>query len=494
MTNYFFIVIFAPIRKQVKDLMMTITFNRWLLVISACAVAVMMNAQTPNVDDLISVGLPWVEVITVGGEEPTCDYVSPPEGGAGTGIANATKVPGRLRISVGGEYVYDSGDYVKDTSGMTIKIRGNSSAYEAKKPYKVKLEKKADLLCRADDAIYGDKEWLLMKDEYFIKGGKLLHMMIGLKATELCGVTWEPQAQFVNLTVNGNYRGVYMLCESVKRNEKSRVNVDKTGYIVEMDPYWWNEDVWFSTTRHEKKYTFKYPDSDDVTAEQVDYIKDALDNLEDALWTGAYPSLLDVESMATWLMVHDILGTNDAYGSNIFFTKYDNTPESKVAMGPLWDFDTIMETERTWATIHDKFDFYIYYLLCLAPGYSGPLVDAYFRQWQAVGSEVPRQMVEFLQNFLQSEEADALQISNEWDLSRWQHTGASVEEMGQAAIRWFTDRETWMSEMVSTLSVGKIPIWSSNRPSSSPCYDLIGRRVPSNYRGFVISGQRIYMK
>lgn len=461
-------------------------FFIWIVVLSSIA-------QSPTASELMSVGLPWVEITTVGGEEPTCDYVSPPEGGDGLGIANATKVPGRLCISVGGEYVYDSGDYVKDTSGMTIKIRGNSSAYEAKKPYKVKLEKKADLLCRDDDACK-DKEWLLMKDEYFIKGGKLLHMMIGLKAAELCGVTWEPQAQFVNLTLNGDYRGVYMLCESVKRNEKSRVNVDKTGYIVEMDPYWWNEDVWFSTTRHEKRYTFKYPDSDEVAAEQIDYIKGILDDLEDAVWTGAYPLLLDVESMATWLMAHDILGTYDAYGSNIFFTKYDNTPESKVAMGPLWDFDTIMETEGAWATIHDKFDFYIYYLLCLATGYSGPLVDAYLKQWQAVGSDVPRQMVEFLQNFLQSEEAEALQISNEWDLARWQHTGASVEEMGQAAIRWFSDRETWMSDMVSTLSVGNIPIWSPHHLLSSPCYDLIGRRVPNNYRGFVISGQRKYMK
>ena len=465
----------------------------FLLLLLSLMMTVTLNAQSPTASELMSVGLPWVEVTTVGGEEPTCDYVSPPEGGAGTGIANATKVPGRLRIFAGGEYVYDSGDYVKDNSGITIKIRGNSSAYEAKKPYKVKLEKKADLLCRGDDACK-DKEWLLMKDEYFIKGGKLLHMMIGLKAAELCGVTWEPQAQFVNLTVNGDYRGVYMLCESVKRNEKSRVNIDKTGYIVEMDPYWWNEDVWFSTTRHEKRYTFKYPDSDDVAAEQIDYIKGILDDLEDAVWTGAYPSLLDVESMATWLMAHDILGTYDAYGSNIFFTKYDNTSESKVSMGPLWDFDTIMETEGAWATIHDKFDFYIYYLLCLATGHSGPLVDAYLRQWQAVGNDVPQQMVEFLQNFLQSEEAEALQISNEWDLSRWQHTGASVEEMGQAAIRWFTDRETWMSDMVSTLSVGKIPIWSPRHPSSSPCYDLIGRRVTNNYRGFVISRQRTYMK
>lgn len=455
----------------------------WLVTI-VWGMVIIMHAQSPTVSELKEVGLPWVEVITVDGEEPTCDYVSPPMGGDGLGIANATKVPGRLRIFDHGEYVYDSGDYVKNSGGMTIRIRGNSSAYETKKPFKVKLEKKADLLGRGDD-IYKDKDWLLMKDEYFINGGKLLHMMIGLKTAQLCGMSWEPQAQFVNLTVNGDYRGVYMLCESLKRNENCRINIDKTGYVVEMDPYWWNEDVWFFTTRHEKKYTFKYPDADEVTMEEVDYIKDVFDRLEDALWIGSYSSLLDVESVATWLMAHDILGTSDAYGSNIFFTKYDNMPDSKLAMGPLWDFDTIMETEGAWATVHDRFDFYIYYLLVLVTGQSTPLVDAYLSQWQAVGNDVPRQMVEFLRDFMHSEEAEALQISNEWDLARWQHPGATVEEMVQTAIDWFTDREQWMESMVTTLSIDKTPTLSPSYPSSS--YDVIGRRVPHHFYGIVIS-------
>ena len=332
--------------------------QRLLQVLWLCATALTAGAQTPTTDELKSVGLPWVEVITDGGTEPTCDYVLPPTGEAGSGIAHAVKVPGRLLIHVGNAVVYDSGDYIKDVGGMTIKIRGNSSAYEAKKPFKVKLEKKADLLCRGDDDTYKDKEWLLMKDEYFSHGGKLLHIMIGLTVAELCGMSWEPKARFVNLTVNGDYRGVYMLSESVKRDSKCRIDVDQaTGYIVEFDPYWWNEDVYFATTRHEKKYTFKYPDDDEVTESQIGYIKGVLDALEDALWSGAYPSLIDVESMAIWLMAHDILGTNDAGGSNIFLTKYDNTPRSKLMMGPLWDFDTIMMTEGRWATVHDRFDY-----------------------------------------------------------------------------------------------------------------------------------------
>ena len=37
---------------------------------------------------------------------------------------------------------------------MILKIRGNHSAYSEKKPYKIKLQKKADLLLRNNDDVY----------------------------------------------------------------------------------------------------------------------------------------------------------------------------------------------------------------------------------------------------------------------------------------------------------------------------------------------------
>jgi hypothetical protein len=109
---------------------------------------------------------------TVDGEEPTCDYVSVPEGCMGKTITNATKVPGRLVIYqfIDGvdSVVYDSGDFLKNISGMTIKIRGNTSAYDEKKPYIIKLQKKKDLLLRSNDSIYKYKELVLLKDGYML--------------------------------------------------------------------------------------------------------------------------------------------------------------------------------------------------------------------------------------------------------------------------------------------------------------------------------------
>ena len=470
--------------------------GRWLSAVAACAAAAVASAQTPTEKDLREVGLPWVEVTTVGGEEPTCDYLSPPPYATGSGIANATKVPGRLRIFDRGEYVYDSGDYAEDAGGMTIRIRGNSSAYQPKKPFKVKLEKKADLLCRGDNGVFADRDWLLMKEEFLPKGGALLNLMVGLEMARLCGMPWEPQARFVNLTVNGDYRGVYMLCEAVERNVRCRVDVDKeTGYIVEFDPYWWNEDLHFSTARHEKEYTFKYPDPDEVTKEGMERIRDDLDRLEDALWAGTYPALIDVGSMATWLMAHDLLGTYDAYGSNIFITRHDTSPGSKLMMGPLWDFDSIMRTEGAWAPIHNRFDFYFYYLLCLAPGRSNALAYTYLSRWEEAGKDVPEKMEEYLLAFAFSDEAAALQASNEWDLARWGHPGPSVEGMVLRAISWFRDRAAWMQRSVSTLDIGLSVVRTDTCRRSSACCDLQGRRLNGiPQKGIYIRNGRKYVR
>lgn len=90
--------------------------------------------------------LPLLTIETIDGVMPTATKVYPPEGCVGEGILSE-HVPGRLVMTLKGETLYDSGDYIKGESGIRIKIRGNTTgAYLAQHPYKLKLSKKADLL------------------------------------------------------------------------------------------------------------------------------------------------------------------------------------------------------------------------------------------------------------------------------------------------------------------------------------------------------------
>ena len=96
-------------------------------------------------DSLRATGLPMVAVETVDGEEPTCEYLRAADGYPANTIRNATKVPGRVVVTERGDTLYDSGPWEKDVSGMTIKMRGNNSAFRRKHPFKLKLQKKADM-------------------------------------------------------------------------------------------------------------------------------------------------------------------------------------------------------------------------------------------------------------------------------------------------------------------------------------------------------------
>ncbi|GAB6982173.1 CotH kinase family protein [Prevotella dentasini] len=463
------------------------------LLLSVFTVPAMGQNASIGTDSVLSLGLPVVLVTTVDAEEPSCEYVSHPEGCIGDGTKNATKVPGRVVVRQGNDVLFDSGDYLKKESGMTIKIRGNSSAYQDKKSFKIKLEKKGDMLSRGDDKTYKDKNWVLLKNDVLC-----LNTLIGMKTQELLHRGWTPAVRCVNVVINGDYRGVYMLGEAVERNEKCRIDVDKNnGYVIEEDPYWWNEDVSFAGGYLSDwyldyfKYTFKYPDADELTPEQLSYIKTAVYNLEKSIEDGTYPDYMDVRSFASWLLAHDLLGDNDSAGSNMFLTKYDDTAESKFRMGPLWDFDAIMRMPDIWARIHDE-----YYFGRLFGSSNRTFAETYEALWNEITPTFFDEMTAFLQAYPQTEEGKAAERSRQADWDRWADSnfnpkGGTLAEDVVAAVNWFTARKAFLSSQIATLGVSTV---SADKPlRSGEYYNLQGQRVSPTTKGLLIhNGRKVF--
>lgn len=395
------------------------------------------------ISHLLETGLPLVVVETVNLEEPTFENSITPPGMAGSGIKNATKVPGKLTILKDSIILYYSGAYSKDESGMTIKVRGNSSARrENKKPYKVKLQKKGDLLARNDNK-YRDKDWLLLKYDG-------LKTLIGFKISELIGMKWTPSFQFANVIVNNDYRGLYMLTESVKRNTDCRINVSQTGFLIEYDAYWWNENVYFeSKWSDQMNYTFKYPEDDKVTSEQICYIKGYIDSLEYTIRNnGQYENHIDVDSWARWLLSHDILGNGDGAGSNLFYSKYDNTANSKLEMSTIWDLEGIYEMPDDFSRQHIGS---IHYFPFLIDNENEIFRNTYVNIWNNVRKYIFNEIDSYMELFSISDIANGIDISISLDNQRWGGNWSQLSEEIKMHRGWFKKRERVLNNLIANI-------------------------------------------
>ena len=448
---------------------------------------------------LLSDGLPVVEVTTINGEEPAAEPIEPPEGCWGASITNATKVPGRICIwQPDGTIAYDSGPFLDGESGMTIKIRGNWSGRSTKKPYKIKLQKKADLLCR-NNLRFEDKNWLLLREQ-----ATSFNTPIGFKMTQLIGMPWTPALTQVYLIVNGDFRGLYMLCEAVERNANCRIKVNKqTGYIIEYNAYWWKEDLFFQGTFSDThlRYTFKYPDDEDVTPSQLAYITEATQKMENAIDEGIYPDIIDVHNFASWLLAHDILGTSDAAGSNIYLAKYDDTINSPFFMPTLWDFDTIEKRTGQWASIRVTKEHYFRHLFYSV---NKQFAQTYVNLWQQQGENLIQSLRQWLKDFIESPIAQSLNRARLRDTQRWSHLSYHpVEEDIATADHWFSERILWLDSAVATLDTTSISAAIAHvqerthfHSSPSTIYDLYGRRLstPPSKDLFIIGKRKFFVK
>jgi len=119
-----------------------------LLCCLALLLGTVLHADDHVLRETLSLGLPVICVETVNHEFPSFDRIDPPDGCWGIGITNATKVPGRLTMyATDGTVTYESGEYQKNASGMTIKVRGNTSAFWLKRPSKSNCRKRQTCSC-----------------------------------------------------------------------------------------------------------------------------------------------------------------------------------------------------------------------------------------------------------------------------------------------------------------------------------------------------------
>jgi|GEM_PF-2266428 len=142
----------------------------------------------------------------------------------------------RARVSLINVY----SDLAFEDLDAQIRGRGNGTWTNIpKKPYKLKFDSKINLLGIGGSA---DRDWVLLSNPLDYTSLRN-YISLELARSLFGGISYVPACTFVNLYLNGEYRGLYLLCEQIEVNShkviinESADSVSGSDYFVEIDYY-----------------------------------------------------------------------------------------------------------------------------------------------------------------------------------------------------------------------------------------------------------------
>ena len=278
-------------------------------------------------------------------------------------IPSEPKINGTMKIIYNGpgvrNYVTDPANNYNGNIG--IEKRGAYSSSLPQKPYSIEL-RDAQLL-QKDTVILGmdpEHDWLLIanyNDKAFMRN--TLPYKLSRKMDH-----WDAHSKFCEVTLNGNYQGIYLLMESLKRDSNrvsiadldtnENAGIDVTGgYIIKND-YWNAGNSWLSNfhpidhLNYNVHLVYHQPNPLNITAQQKTYIQTFINDFETALYSPnfadsltGYQKYMDVNSFVDYLIINELARNNDGFKKSSYFHKDKDklTHISKLKAGPVWDFD-----------------------------------------------------------------------------------------------------------------------------------------------------------
>ena len=243
----------------------------------------------------------------------------------------------------GNDLVLTDGDDVL-TGAVEIKGRGNSTWREyAKKPYQIKFSKKTSVL-----GMPAAKKWILLANA---SDDSMIRTRLVYDAAEQMDFPFVTEYQYVDLWIDGQYLGVYLLGEKAEIG-KGRLNLqDPAGAMFELDNgFATDEDHYFFEGRLNSYFALK-----EIVEEDDEHIQQAMTNFQTAMtrlttaltsqgWENLSLSqlneMIDVDSLARYYLMNEYVLNGESFFTSFFW--YQDGASDVLHVGPLWDFDTCM--------------------------------------------------------------------------------------------------------------------------------------------------------
>lgn len=223
--------------------------------------------------------------------------------------------------------------------------RGNATWGLEKNPYNIKLAAEESLL----DMGRGQK-WILLANYY---DRYHLRNKVAYDFARKVGLEFSPDSEWVSLYLNGEYAGLYLLCE---RNEVHPERVDistDNSFLIsregwsklteQNDPYFGQKD-WYGFRIHHAGMPPAEVERIWQSAENALLAEDGIDPVSGKYWL----DLIDLDSWVLRYLMDEVFGNFDGGRISQFFYYDGNDGTGKIYAGPVWDMDNI--TTDTWRT------------------------------------------------------------------------------------------------------------------------------------------------
>jgi len=241
-------------------------------------------------------------------------------------------------------------------AGLEIKVRGNSTAEMDKRPYRLRFYKdekdaagnvtathKHDMLGYG----YNKRNWTILNN---MRDGSLMQNAITYYIGQAVGMPFCPGYKFVDLVINGEYRGNYMLSDHVELG-KNRIDINEdTGWFVESTRNDMVEEPYFNAAA--LYVLIKKPEAKTdegtaaIKAEIQQYFVNNNNNLF-GIWANGcddetfcdpkkgWRSVFDEETLIKLYIGVNLTGDSDG----MMQVKMYRETDGKMQFGPLWDKD-----------------------------------------------------------------------------------------------------------------------------------------------------------
>ena len=453
-------------------------------------------------------------------------------------ITTADEIPDEPKIIGAMGIIYDTNGGMNSINdpfnhyngNIGIETRGNSTQGFDKKTYSLELRNAANEDTSVNLFGMGSEEdWILHamvidKSQVRIPMSFHLAQRMGQYATEF---------KYVELLINGDYRGTYILVEKIKRDD-DRVDIAKLdaddlagdsltgGYILRMD--WLDNPQGFESDYNSQGgnpmfYQWYYPKAENIKPQQANYIKDWMSTFEEARYSDDYENdqgirytdYIDVNSFTDFLLINEFSKNADGYKLSSYVHKDKDSKGGKLVAGPIWDFDQTYGVSLicsnnipngwTYLQNQDCWD-----LESMPMWWQNMMEDPLFQ------NRLKCRWTNFRQSFMHTDSvinwiledttylSDALQRNfQKWDdfigESIWIEPDPipqSYEEEISTMISWITNRLNWMDANMpgdcaqDNLSTNTISIGNKIRIYPNPTKDLIHIECPINSRILIL--------